>query len=212
MKMQKAKPLLSWRPSGSVIDPRSPSFYKELRESIYRLRMPDRRLKIAYVAISGGDPRIDPACWWVGIQDDPDPLSWRATKVIYVDEGTSGGLHEIQLHLTGQNGLPSAGQLCWHDWPDGKIPLYTDAAGFARIEIWSNGFDPNRNSGPYRIYVDGKSSVVYGMGLPLSRHVIYKVFMQQGNVLPPTGGGGITEAQARAIAREEIGKARIVVG
>ncbi len=198
-----------------IVDPRSPKLYKELREAIYHWNNKglqfERPLKDSRLNAPAIDPRIDPACWWVGIQDDPDPLSWRVTRIIYVDENVSGGLHEIQLYLTGENGLPTAGQLCWHDWPDGKIPLYTDAAGFVRIEIWSNGFDPNRGGGPYRIYVDGKSSVVYGMGLPLSRHVIYKVFMQQGKILPPPpGDGGITEAQAREIAREEIGKARLI--
>lgn len=158
---------------------------------------------------------IDPRCYWVGVQIDASPQRAECYKIAYQDENESGGRHSIFVILTDANHLPIIGKKVWHDWPDGKIPLYTNGQGVAEVEIWANDFDPKNGPGPYRVYVDGASDIAFGMGLPLSRHVNYLCYFRMVTTdgePPPASNGGVSEARVREIAREEIGKARVVAG
>jgi hypothetical protein len=153
---------------------------------------------------------IDSRCSWVYVERDQAETKWECYQVSYLDENQSGGLHQIEAYLTGENGLPATGVTVWHDWPDGRVELITDSSGMARVEIWANGFDPFVNDGPYRIYVDGDSDIVGGMGLPLSRHVCYKCFFRKvsGVGPPPEPSGGVTEARVKALINEALDRGK----
>ncbi len=156
---------------------------------------------------------LDPRCYWVGVQRDPSPERAECYKVAYQDENESGGRHSIFVILTDANNLPMIGKKVWHDWPDGKIPLYTNGQGVAEVEIWPNNFDPKNGPGPYRVYVDGPSDIAFGMGLPLSRHVNYLCYFRMvSGEPPPPPSGALTEQRVREITREEIGKAKVIAG
>jgi hypothetical protein len=160
--------------------------------------------------------KIDPRCPWILLTPSAALPRWELKEIVYQDETQSGGNHNIYVTVLDENGAPQSGVIVWQKWP-GAEPHEAQQgtlSGSTDFGIYGGAFYPDRGErGAYRCYVEDAavSDEVYGIGLPANRHVNYLLTFQRVTGEMPPINGGLTEAQVRDIARDEIGRARIVV-
>ncbi len=165
------------------------------------------------------DPRIDSRAPWLRISDSTAPLPrWHVKYVGYDNENESGGNHNIYITVLDENGAPLDGIPVWQKWPSASP---TEArqrtlAGTTNFGIWGGPFYPDRGeAGAYWVYVGddtAKSDVVRGMGLPVNRHVNYRITVQRlvANA-PPMPGQGVTAEQVQVMINSAFARAHLAL-
>jgi LysM repeat protein len=105
---------------------------------------------------------------------------WRLVRAEYQDPTQSGNNHHVYYSAFDENGAPIVGQRVFQGWPDDQAETTTDGSGNANIAMWAS-YSPDRGeSGPYSAWVDGlPSDRVTGLGLPLNRHVNFRLTWQK---------------------------------
>jgi LysM repeat protein len=105
---------------------------------------------------------------------------WRLVRAVYQAPDESSDSHQIQYSLIDELGQPVAYHKVWQGWPNDKADALTNERGETSIPLW-NSYAPDRGeSGAYYAWVDGlPTDRVYGMGLPLKRHVSFLLTWQR---------------------------------
>ncbi len=145
---------------------------------------------------------------WITIERNPN-AEWFVQGVVYLDEKEAQGDVNIYVTVLDEDGAPVSGIGVYQDWRDERAIKYTISGKVDFVQSGDSSFDPGKGQhGPYGVYVTGGSEAVWGMGLPLRRHVRYDVtFKKAGSEPPPpTPGQGLNEAQVRAIVADEMAK------
>ncbi len=105
---------------------------------------------------------------------------WRLVRAEYQDPTQSGSNHHVYYAVLDETGSPVAGQRVFQGWPDDQAETNTDSAGNANIAMWASYSPDQGESGPYSAWVDGlPSDRVTGLGLPLNRHVNFRLTWQK---------------------------------
>lgn len=112
-------------------------------------------------------------------------------SAVYVPAEQAANKHEVQYKVLNADGSPAAGVSCFLDWT-GRVPAddpparaITDANGEAHLELWSI-LRLDKKDGPYFAWPGAAADVVYGLGLPENRHVVFQFTWQwQEGVTPP---------------------------
>lgn len=142
---------------------------------------------------------------WITIQRYASgDACWKVVKVEYWNAGEDGnnGSANIYVETLGPDGHPCVEVNCVQDWQDDqaekKTMLKSSGIGtedygkvVAQVDFFMAGshgsdggssFDPTKGQvGPYSVYIkDGYTAteIVRGLGLPLNRHVQYRVVFQ----------------------------------
>lgn len=149
---------------------------------------------------------LDPRCPWVTVERTSQVPAWRLTGFRYQDENQSGGNHHIFYTVLDERGTPVSGVTAWLKWLDAapdeaKTPIL---GGTGNIPLFGGPFYPDRGQvGAYRCYIESpdESDVVWGMGLPVNRHVNYLVTFQLVVELPsePVTETNVLGRMARAL-------------
>jgi len=104
---------------------------------------------------------------------------WKLVRAVYQGPDESGGNHHIYYILLNENAQPIANQKVWQGWSSDQTDATTNDQGETNIVLWAE-YAPERESGPYFAWVDGlPSDSVFGMGLPLKRHVNFLLTWQR---------------------------------
>lgn len=141
---------------------------------------------------------------------------WKCTSGVFFDEDQAGNLHDITVSMVDENGAPFPGAV-WHAYPTVKMAASNWATAFdngggpgqvfpyptgsGSIAMGANDFKPKEGQiGPYIVGVYSpaetggviSSELVFGMGMPYSRHVRFAFVFQRtklGTTPEPTPGG-----------------------
>lgn len=136
------------------------------------------------------------------------PGYWKIIDTNYDDSGGDVNVYAFTFDEKGQPALNSIA--IQKNGGSTQLKFELNALGQAQASFNQTGdssFDPGKGEvGPYSIAMFGASDVMHGMGLPLKRHVSYRATFQWTLTTAPPSGGGIDEATARAIVRDELRK------
>jgi LysM repeat protein len=135
--------------------------------------------------VSGNASQFDPRLGALGVQVLRATIIsglwyWKLVRAVYVDPAQSHGEQNIYYTVLDENGTPLANQRVIQMWGESRVEALTDTLGLASIPL-SASYSPDRGeSGPYSAFVDGMpSDRVTGLGLPLSRAVIFRLTWQR---------------------------------
>jgi hypothetical protein len=111
---------------------------------------------------------------------DPGHAYWKLVGAVYQAPDESGGNHHIYYTVWDEHAQPLEFQRVWQGWPDDKTDAMTNERGEANIPLWASYAPDRGESGSYFAWVDGlPSDRVYGLGLPLKRHVNFLLTWQR---------------------------------
>jgi hypothetical protein len=131
--------------------------------------------------------------------------TWALTAIQYEDDTQSGGNHNVYFKVVDPAGNPLPNVKCNLDWVNRDAPQHvirtTDQRGEANEPLWAS-FDPQREQGPYFAYLENQSAsdLIKGMGLPLNRHVNYRLAFTKGApgpITPPPTLEQAAQAEAK---------------
>ncbi|NOX63907.1 MAG: hypothetical protein GXP42_18480 [Chloroflexi bacterium] len=127
------------------------------------------------------DPRLDEL--GVRLERTNKRPAWRLISAQYQDPTESGGRHHVDFIALDADGRPAAGVRFLRDWK-GRLPnqepayAVTDEQGKANIPLWVN-FNPDKKDGlEFATAADEPGDTVFGMGLPMNRHVNFVLTYQ----------------------------------
>lgn len=127
---------------------------------------------------------------WVTLDTSAPYPKWVAAFVEYigVEHECNNGSTNVYVRTETPEGAYAQNVIVWQDWtddraaettkPQGEIDYCGEPYGASFFQSGDSSFSPERGEhGPYAFYVQDKSvsDVVQGLGLPLKRHVQYKI-------------------------------------
>lgn len=138
---------------------------------------------------------LNAACPWVKCVSDATYPRWQLVSFEYLDAEHSGGDVNVYIWTKDAAGnLRSMVTVMQHNGGDTKLLTKSEPGKLGEVDFAQSGnssFDPNDGKvGPYSVDIRDAipSDRVTGMGLPLSRHVVYKLTFQIVETAPQPEG------------------------
>lgn len=138
---------------------------------------------------------LNAACPWVKCVSDATYPRWQLVSFEYLDADHSGGDVNVYIWTKDAAGnFRSNVAVMQHNGGDTKLLTKSEPGKVGEVDFAQSGassFDPNDGKvGPYSVDIKDAipSDRVTGMGLPLSRHVVYKLTFQIVETAPQPEG------------------------